>query len=71
MLGAGIIVATFILGPENVELVRMAENPIGQLFANHWFYSLVFVLLIVGGVIVQMRVNRNYTIEEYNRWESF
>lgn len=70
LLGAGLIVATFILGPENVEMARMAENPLGTLFSQYGLYSIVFVLLVVAGVIVQMRVNRTYTIEEYNRWES-
>lgn len=71
VLGAGLIVATFILGPENVELARMAENPIGQLFANHWFYSIIFLVLVVSGLVLQLRINRVYTIEEYNRWETF
>ena len=71
LLGAGLIVATFILGPEHVELARMAENPIGQLFANHWFYSIIFLVLVVSGLVLQLRINRVYTIEEYNRWETF
>lgn len=71
VLGASLIVATFLLGVENVELVQTVDNPIGYLFANHWFYSIIWLALVVAGVVLQLRVNKAYTIEEYNRWEEY
>ena len=69
LLGAGLIVATFLVGPEQIDLVRLAENPLGTLLANHWFYTLIFLTLLVAGIIVQSRINKSYTIAEYNRWD--
>lgn len=77
VLGASAIVATFLIGVNGIagqtplEITRSLENPIGYLFANHWFYALIWLGLVVAGIVMQIRVNNSYTIAEYNRWDEY
>ena len=68
VLGAGVIVGTIVL------LFRPAaqflESPVRVALATSPFMVIVFLLVAVLGVIAQVRANRNFTVESYNRWET-
>jgi len=68
VLGAGVIVGTMVLlfNPA----AQALENPVRVALATSPLLVIVFLAVAVLGVIAQVRVNRNYTIETYNRWET-
>jgi heme/copper-type cytochrome/quinol oxidase subunit 2 len=45
-------------------------NPVQVALKTSPLMVIVFLLVAVLGVIAQVRANRNYTIEAYNRWET-
>ena len=45
--------------------VEMMEN---SSVATAWIFSILFLVLAVGGIIIQIRANPGYEIEEYNNW---
>jgi hypothetical protein len=44
------------------------NNPIQSILDGSFLVTLLFVLLVVGGIIVQIRANASYTLAEYNNW---
>jgi len=67
ILGAGVIIATFILLFNPSE--EVLANPIQAAWNTSPLLTILFLVLAVLGVIGQIRSNRNYTIASYNRWE--
>jgi hypothetical protein len=74
-----IIIATSILGAAAiVETMVLLFNPAAQALANPVqvalktspFMVIVFLLVAVLGIIGQVRANRNFTLDSYNRWSS-
>jgi hypothetical protein len=68
VLGAGAIVETMVLlfNPA----AQVMENPVRVALKTSPFMVIVFLLVAVLGVIAQVRANRNFTLDSYNRWES-
>jgi hypothetical protein len=68
VLGAGAIVGTMVLlfNPA----AQALENPVRVALATSPLLVIVFLLVAVLGVIAQVRANRNFTLDSYNRWES-
>jgi hypothetical protein len=66
--GAAAIAATLAVGVENVDLLALLNNPIQSILDGSFLVTLLFVLLVVGGIIVQIRANASYTLAEYNNW---
>lgn len=66
--GAAAIAATLAVGVENVDLLSLLNNPIQTILNGSFLITLLFVLLVVGGVLVQIRANASYTLAEYNNW---
>jgi hypothetical protein len=66
ILGAGEIIATFIMlfNPHADALA----NPVKTALSTSWLLALVFLAMAVFGIVVQVRNNRSYNIEAYNRW---
>src|SRR4029450_3938076 len=63
--GAGIIVAAFLLGADKIPLQRLAENPIREMLQGNFLWTVVFILLVIAGIVVQLGVNRSYELEPY------
>ncbi len=65
--GAAAAVATIMLGVGNLDLVQLAQSPVRLLFQTSPFMGIVFLVLAVAGIAFQIRVNRRFEIESYNR----
>jgi hypothetical protein len=65
--GAAAAVGVILLGVGSVDLIRLAESPVRTLFQVSPFLGIVFLLLAVAGIVVQIRANRRFEIETYNR----
>lgn len=65
--GAAAAVATIMLGVGNLDLVQLAQSPVRLLFQTSPFMGIVFLVLAIAGIAFQIRVNRRFEIESYNR----
>ena len=65
--GAALVAGTIMLGVGGVDLIRLAESPLRLLWQASPFLAIVFVLLAVAGIAVQIRANRRFEVETYNR----
>lgn len=68
VLGAGAIVGTMVLlfNPA----AQFLQNPVRVALATSPFMVIVFLLVAVLGVIVQVRHNRTFTLDSYDRWST-
>lgn len=66
LLGAGVIFGAFVIlfAPHTALL----ENPIKTALGQSPLLMITAIVVAVLGVIVQVRINRAYTIASYNRW---
>ena len=63
--GAAMAVGTLVLGVENVDLAKAAANPIQTMLSGHPFWTIIFLVMVAGGIFVQWRAGRFYTVEPY------
>ena len=66
--GAAATIATLVIGVDNVQLLRLAENPAKVMATGSFIWTLLFLLMAGAGIAMQVAVNRAYEIETYNRW---
>jgi hypothetical protein len=66
--GAALVVGTIMLGVNGVSLVQLAESPVRLLWQTSPFMAIVFVLLALAGIFIQIRANRRFEIQTYNRF---
>jgi Domain of unknown function (DUF4203) len=68
VLGAGAIVGTMVLlfNPA----AQFLQNPVRVALATSPFMVIVFLLVAVLGIIGQVRANRNFTLDSYDRWST-
>ncbi len=66
LLGAGVIFGAFVIlfAPH----ATLLENPIKTALGQSPLLMITAVVVAILGIIVQVRVNRRYTIVSYNRW---
>lgn len=66
LLGAGVIFGAFLIlfAPH----ATLLENPIKTALGQSPLLMITAVVVAILGIIVQVRVNRSYTIVSYNRW---
>ncbi len=43
-------------------------NPVKTALNTSWLLAVVFLAMAIFGIVVQVRNNRNYTLETYNNW---
>lgn len=65
--GAALAVGIMMLGVGGASLVQLVEHPVRLLWQTSPFMAIVFVLLAAAGIITQIRVNRRFEIETYDR----
>jgi hypothetical protein len=65
--GAALAVGVMMLGVGGVNLIQLAEHPVRLLFQTSPFMAIVFVALAIAGIAIQLRANRRFEIETYNR----
>src|SRR5690606_525350 len=64
---APIVVGTIMMGVNGVSLLRSADSPLRALWGASPFMAIVFLVLAVGAILVQVRANRRFEVETYNR----
>lgn len=69
ILGAGSIVATlaWTFRPSQ----EAVERPVRAILNAGPLLTVLAVVLIAAGILVQVRANRYYNVQEYNNWESW
>lgn len=66
LLGAGLATATLMGGFYGVNVLQLFQNPLQVLLGQAGFWGwLVFLVVAIGGMIVQFRSSMNYTVEAY------
>ena len=65
--GAALAVGSIMFGAGGMSLVQLIEHPVRLLWQTSPFMAIVFVLLAIAGIAVQIRANRRFEIETYNR----
>jgi hypothetical protein len=68
VLGAGAVVGTMVLlfNPA----AQFLQNPVQVALRTSPFMVIVFLLVAVLGIIAQVRANRNFTLDSYDRWST-
>jgi hypothetical protein len=65
--GTGLIIYTFLVLFDNTIVVLLLENPV-KLAIDDSFWWLLFFLVVAGlGIFAQIRANRTFEIDTYNR----
>lgn len=68
LIGAGVIVLSLSAGPGGLAPEQMAGDPIRAAVNSSPWTFLLFALVTIGGIVFQIRANRNYIAEPYNRF---
>jgi hypothetical protein len=68
IIGAGIIVGTFLFMFGGLPSAQVAANPVRVAMQNSAFWSIVFILLALLGGISQYESTRYVEVETYNRF---
>ena len=69
-VGAWTIVGTFLFLFTSATPKSIAESGAKMVLDDHPLWFLIFAVVAAVGMIFQFRINRNYEIERYNRWEA-
>ena len=69
-VGAWTIVGTFLFLFTSATPKSIAESGAKMVLDDHPLWFLIFAVVAALGMIFQFRINRNYEIERYNRWEA-
>ncbi len=64
VLGAGLLIGTMMLGVVGMALLKFLENPIRTLLDDSPLWTILFLLLAVGGIIVQLRTSSLPRLDE-------
>lgn len=65
--GAALAVGMMLLGVGQVSIIQLAEHPLRLLWETSPFMALVFLFLAIAGIVIQVRANRRFEVETYNR----
>jgi hypothetical protein len=68
VLGAGVIVGTFLYLFGGVPPGQLAANPVRLVLQTSPFWLVVFVVLAAVGIAAQYASTRQWELETYNRW---
>jgi hypothetical protein len=63
--GAGLTFGTLLLGAAGLTLARLVENPIRRMLEGAPLLIILFIVMVIAGIFVQLRANRDYEIEAY------
>ncbi len=68
VLGAATIIGVFVLlfNPA----AQVFQNPVQRALQTSPLLMILFLALAVAGIFVQVRVNRKFEVQQYNRWEA-
>ena len=63
--GTLIIVGTFMFGLAGLQVAQLARNPVQHAFEDNPFWFIFAIVLVVAGIVLQIRHNRAWDIEPY------
>jgi len=55
ILGSGMLISTMMLGVVGVALVKFLNNPIQTLLDDNPLWTILYLVLVIGGIVVQLR----------------
>ena len=65
IIGSGLLIGTLMLGVVGVGLVRFLDNPIQSMLQNSPLWTILFLVLVVAGIIVQLRATPPAELDTY------
>jgi hypothetical protein len=65
IIGSGLLIGTLMLGVVGVGLVRFLDNPIQSMLQNSPLWTILYLVLVVGGIIVQLRTTPPAEFDTY------
>jgi hypothetical protein len=68
--GTGVMIYTFLVAFGSVTVVDMLAAPVLKAINDSWLWFLFFVVVAGSGIYFQLQTNREYEIDEYNRWST-
>ena len=63
--GTLVIVGTFMFGLGGLTVPMLAQNPVQHALSNNPFWAIFGIILVIVGIVVQLRANSGYEIEAY------
>ena len=69
LLGAAVIVGTFLLLFGQLPPQQLVANPVQSALQDSPFWMMIFVVVAALGIVVQFVSSRRQEIETYNRWK--
>jgi hypothetical protein len=66
--GTSVIIFTLLAAFGQVSLLTLMLDPVKLAIQNSWLWLIFFVVVAGGGIWFQFVTNRDYEIEEYNRY---
>ena len=66
--GTGVIIFTLLATFGNLSWLELMLNPVLRALDDSWLWFLFFIVVAAAGIFVQLQTNKEYEIEEYNRW---
>ncbi len=71
MGGTGIIIYTLLVVFDNTLAVSLLQNPVKVAMANSFWWFLFFVVVAGLGIVAQIRANRTFEVDAYNRLSEY
>lgn len=63
--GAAIAIGTLLVGAEGLAMAQSVENPVQALLSGRPVWTILFLVMVVAGIVVQIRSTQVYYIEPY------
>jgi hypothetical protein len=70
MGGTSAVIFTLLAGFGDYNALELMASPVATAVSNSIWWALFFIVMSATGIYVQLKSNPEYTIEEYNRFES-
>ena len=65
IIGSGVLIGTLMMGVVGVALTRFVDNPIRTMLQDSPIWTILFLVLFVGGIIVQLRATPVPELDSY------
>jgi hypothetical protein len=65
IIGSGVLIGTLMMGVVGVALTRFVDNPIRTMLQDSPIWTILFLVLVVGGIIVQLRATPVPELDSY------
>ena len=71
--GTSMVIYTLlaVASPVKTQLLDLIGSPVKMAIDNSFWWLLFFILMAGAGIVAQIRANRNWEVEEYNRFSEY